>query len=81
VFAIVIGVAIGIGLPIQTSINSRLRRSVGTPFLASLISFTIGTLFLAVTTLAIDHQLFFNPHLFRTQPPGSGSVGSSGYST
>ena len=67
-FAIVIGVAIGIGLPIQTSINSRLRRSVGTPFLASLISFTIGTLFLAVTTLAIDHQLFFNPHLFRTQP-------------
>jgi len=68
VFAIAIGVAIGIGLPIQTSINSRLRRSVGTPFMASLISFTIGTLFLAVTTLLVDHQLFVNPHLFVTQP-------------
>ncbi|GEO74696.1 hypothetical protein FD30_GL000840 [Levilactobacillus namurensis DSM 19117] len=67
-FAILIGVAIGIGLPIQTSVNSRLRRAVGTPFLASLISFTIGTLFLAGTTLIVDHHLLFSPQLFQTQP-------------
>ncbi|MDN6213835.1 MAG: DMT family transporter, partial [Lactiplantibacillus plantarum] len=36
--AILVGLAIGIGLPMQTSINSRLRNSVGSPFGASLIS-------------------------------------------
>ena len=67
-FALVMGVIIGLILPLQTSINSRLRRSVGSPFVASLISFTIGTLFLAVVTLGVDHQLFFSPHLFSQQP-------------
>ncbi|GEO69382.1 DMT family transporter [Levilactobacillus acidifarinae] len=67
-FALVMGVVIGLILPLQTSINSRLRRSVGSPFVASLISFTIGTLFLAVVTLGVDHHLFFSPHLFSQQP-------------
>ncbi|MFC6180064.1 DMT family transporter [Lactiplantibacillus daowaiensis] len=66
--AILIGLTIGIGLPIQTSINSRLRESVGSPFLASLASFTIGTLFLAVVTLILDHTLLFSAGLFTSQP-------------
>ncbi|WP_233449205.1 DMT family transporter [Levilactobacillus suantsaii] len=67
-FAIVMGVVIGLILPLQTSINSRLRQSVGSPFMASLISFTVGSGFLAVITLLIDHRLFFTPHLFSQQP-------------
>jgi len=66
--AILIGLTIGIGLPLQTSINSRLRASVGSPFLASGISFTIGTLFLAIMTLGIDHSLLFSGQVFQTQP-------------
>ncbi|KRO26805.1 DMT family transporter [Lactiplantibacillus fabifermentans] len=66
--AVLIGLTIGIGLPIQTGINSRLRDSVGSPFVASLVSFTIGTLFLAVITLMRDHSLLFSAQLFTTQP-------------
>lgn len=54
--AIAIGLVIGIGLPMQTSINSKLRAALGSPFWASLVSFGIGTLFLAVMTM-IDHRL------------------------
>lgn len=66
--AILIGLTIGIGLPIQTSINSRLRTSVGSPFVASGVSFTVGTLFLAVMTLLLDHSLGFSATLFSSQP-------------
>ncbi|RRK10479.1 DMT family transporter [Lactiplantibacillus garii] len=66
--AMLIGLTIGLGLPIQTGLNSRLRRSVGSPFLASLASFTLGTLFLAVVTLLAEHQLGFSPNVFTTAP-------------
>jgi len=66
--AILIGLTIGIGLPIQTSINSRLRTSVGSPFVASGVSFTVGTLFLVVMTLLLDHSLGFSTTLFSSQP-------------
>lgn len=66
--AIIIGLAIGIGLPIQTSINSRLKNSVGSPFVASLISFAIGTTFLAIITLFENGSLFFSSKIFEQQP-------------
>ncbi|KRN98407.1 DMT family transporter [Companilactobacillus kimchiensis] len=66
--AIIIGLAIGIGLPIQTSINSRLKTSVGSPFVASLISFTLGTTFLAIITLIVDKSLFFPVTIMLKQP-------------
>ncbi len=66
--AILVGLAIGIGLPMQTSINSRLRNSVGSPFGASLISFAVGTLFLAIMTLIDVHTLGFSTTLFTSQP-------------
>ncbi|MFD1417894.1 DMT family transporter [Companilactobacillus keshanensis] len=66
--AIMIGLIIGIGLPIQTSINSRLKIALGSPFLASLTSFTIGTILLAIITLIADHSLFFPLRLFSEEP-------------
>ena len=55
--AVVLGVLIGLALPLQTTVNTRLRRSVGSPFLASFLSFAVGTLTLLVTALLIDGGL------------------------
>ena len=52
--AIIIGFIIGLLVPVQTSINTRLRGVVGSPFLASLISFSIGSLFLLLLVLLVD---------------------------
>jgi len=41
---------LGIMTPIQTAANARLRLSVGTPLIASLVSFAIGSIFLSVAT-------------------------------
>ena len=35
-------------VPVQTSVNSRLRQNVNEPFLASGIAFLVGTLFLII---------------------------------
>ena len=42
---------LGFLTPIQTAANSRLRQSVVSPFIASLVSFSIGTIFLLIVTL------------------------------
>lgn len=55
--AIPLGVLVGLVMPLQTNANSRLRLSVGSPFLASFISFLVGTLTLLVAALLIDGQL------------------------
>ncbi|WP_027004264.1 DMT family transporter [Corynebacterium halotolerans] len=55
--ALPLGVLIGLVMPLQTSANSRLRLSVGSPFLASFISFLVGTLTLLVATLLVDGGL------------------------
>ncbi|BAC17929.1 conserved hypothetical protein [Corynebacterium efficiens YS-314] len=41
--AVLSGVFSGALLPLQTSVNNRLRLSVGTPLMASFFSFLIGT--------------------------------------
>ncbi|KRM77259.1 DMT family transporter [Secundilactobacillus collinoides] len=66
--AILIGFIIGVGMPMQTSINSRLRSSVGSPFLSSFASFGVGTIFLAVITLIESHTLGVSLSLFTSQP-------------
>lgn len=55
--AVLFGVLVGVVMPIQTSANSRLRLSVGSPFLASLVSFAVGFLALLVAVLLIDAHL------------------------
>ena len=42
---------LGVLTPVQTAANSRLRLSVGSPLVASLVSFSVGTLYLIVATL------------------------------
>lgn len=66
--AILVGFIIGVGLPMQTSINSRLRSSVGSPFLSSFASFGVGTIFLAVITLIESHTLGVSLSLFTSKP-------------
>lgn len=49
---VILGLAMGFGLPIQTAINSRLRRASGSPLTASLANFTVGTAALLVLVAA-----------------------------
>lgn len=46
-----IPVLMGSGLAMQTAVNSKLRSYVGSPYLASAVSFTVGAVFLIVLTL------------------------------
>ncbi|MBB1079213.1 DMT family transporter [Limosilactobacillus sp. STM2_1] len=48
VFLIALGLIAGGLVPVQTSVNSRLRQDINEPFLASGISFLVGTLFLII---------------------------------
>lgn len=48
---ILLGITTGGFIPLQTSINSQLRNRVKTPFLSSLISFLVGTVFLIVLSV------------------------------
>ena len=49
---------LGVMTPIQTAANSRLRQSVVSPLVASLVSFSVGTVYLAMAT-AIQCGSFF----------------------
>ncbi|AZZ60145.1 DMT family transporter [Oenococcus sp. UCMA 16435] len=67
-FSIIIGLSIGIGLPMQTAINSRLRNAFSSPLLSSMTSFTIGAIFLAIVTLLATHSLGVSASLIKSQP-------------
>lgn len=47
-----IPILMGGGLAVQTAVNAKLRQFVGSPYLASAISFLLGTLFLLAVTVA-----------------------------
>lgn len=51
--AVLLGVLVGAAMPVQTTVNTRLRGAVGSPFSASFVSFAVGTITLAVVTLLI----------------------------
>jgi len=53
----IIAILMGFALPAQTGVNTRLRQRVGNPIGAALISFTVGTLFLAAASLVIERDL------------------------
>lgn len=67
-FGVGIGVLAGLLLPIQTCLNSRLRESVGSPFLSSLISFIGGTVFLFIVTLCVNGSVLFPLSTFAQNP-------------
>lgn len=65
---IIIGVVIGMILSLQTAVNSRLRGFIGSPYQASFVSFTVGTLFLAAVLLVLRQPIGVSGQLFVTQP-------------
>ncbi|RSX54500.1 DMT family transporter [Bifidobacterium samirii] len=50
---VLLGLCGGALTPTQTAVNTRLRKAVGSPFRASLVSFTVGTIALIAVTLLI----------------------------
>ncbi|WBL20320.1 DMT family transporter [Citricoccus sp. NR2] len=58
---LLLGVVTGFLLPIQGGINARLRAAVVSPWVMSLVSFTVGLSFLTVLTLSVERSLFFDP--------------------
>ena len=59
---------LGFLTPIQTAANSRLRQSVISPMVASLVSFTVGTLFLAIIVLCEKGTLLIETELIERLP-------------
>lgn len=59
---------LGVLTPIQTAANSRLRQSVISPFIASLVSFSIGTIFLLIVTLCEKGSVLIDKELLSTLP-------------
>ena len=59
---------LGVLTPIQTAANSRLRQSVVSPFIASLVSFSVGTIFLLIITLCEKGGILIDRELFKTLP-------------
>ena len=57
--AFLYGILAGFVMPLQTSINTRLRRSLGTPFRASGVNFFVGLCFLIVLSFILGGGLPF----------------------
>lgn len=55
--SIILGFLAGVGLPIQTSVNTKLRKKVGSPYNASLVSFVVALLFLSALLLITGQGL------------------------
>lgn len=59
---------LGFLTPIQTAANSRLRQTVVSPLVASLVSFTVGTIFLAIVVLCEKGSLLIESELVERLP-------------
>ncbi|RYM05548.1 DMT family transporter [Sporolactobacillus sp. THM7-7] len=62
------GLGAGMVSPVQTAVNARVRTAVGSPLIASLISFFVGALALVPLTLLMDRKLTFDPRVIKTSP-------------
>ncbi|MBR0456748.1 MAG: DMT family transporter [Firmicutes bacterium] len=56
-FLSIFGLAGGIGMPMQTSINAQLGKRVGSPFTAAMINFMVGLAALLIVTFLVEHSL------------------------
>lgn len=65
---ILVPILIGVGVSSQTAINSRLRYYAKSPYLASAISFFIGTIFLLILTYLTLHTLTISKSVFTNNP-------------
>lgn len=62
------GILIGSFLATQTAVNAHLKSYLSSTFLASLISFTIGTIFLLLIMIVTGQSIFIEMNLFIEQP-------------
>ncbi|MBC2175592.1 DMT family transporter [Listeria booriae] len=62
------GLMAGMTIPVQTAVNSRLRGYTKSPFIASWVSFLIGTLILIVLALVLEHGWMFDLHTLAVNP-------------
>ncbi|MBV6681195.1 DMT family transporter [Bacillus thuringiensis] len=67
-FAILLAISFGAVFAVQTAINAQLRKFVISPFLASMISFAVGVIFLTITILISGSPLGIPLDLFLNQP-------------
>lgn len=65
---LIIGIFVGALLPIQTALNAQMRGFLKSPFLASLCSFTVGTIFLAIMVLVSGDSLFLTAQQVASLP-------------
>lgn len=63
------GLAGGIGMPMQTSINAQLGKRVGSPFTAAMINFMVGWTALLIVTLIWEHSLMIPVGAIAAAPP------------
>ena len=63
------GLAAGIGMPMQTSINAQLGKRVGSPFTAAMINFMVGLAALLIITLLWEHNLMIPFDAIAAAPP------------
>lgn len=66
--AFLIAIASGLIMPIQASINNRLRMAVGSPFIMSLISFTVGLATMTLLVVLVDRRIGFPVGLISEVP-------------
>lgn len=62
-----LGIFAGLSLPIQTSVNSELRRRIGSPYFAILVSFIVAWIFLAAL-FAFSQNDFPSLHILENEP-------------
>ena len=62
------GILVGLGNPFQTGMNLRLRYKFGSPFVATLISFTVSLVFLLIVLLLSGQTLKYPIDLLISKP-------------
>lgn len=67
-FAVLLAISIGAIFAVQTAINAQLRKFVISPFLASMISFAVGVIFLTITLVSSGSSLRIPLDLLLNQP-------------
>jgi len=68
-FLSLLGLAGGIGMPMQTSINAQLGKRVGSPFIAALINFFVGLVALLIITMIWEQNLRIPVGAIAAAPP------------
>ena len=65
----IFGLLGGIGMPMQTSVNARLGRKMGSPFTAAFINFLVGTAALLILTMIVERGLHIPFSEIAKNPP------------